>query len=150
MGFKFSHNVFAELHAMKNRVDEIVEKSLMDIDKERRSRSNTYDPNTDVFETNQGFVIQMEVPGVDKDDISIEVKDGELYIYGEKKLVKDTSCQTYILLERSYGPFRRVFSLPQTVDEDGIKATLEQGVLTIKIPKKELKKEEIKIRVEVE
>ncbi len=150
MAYKFTNDFFEELKIMKNRVDEIVEKSLMSFEKEKTASSNTFNPNTDVFETHNCYVIQMEVPGVEKDDIFIEVKDKELHIYGEKRLLKDTSCQSYVLLERSYGPFRRVFSLPQTVDEDGIKATLEKGVLTIKVPKKEFFKEEIKIKIDVE
>jgi HSP20 family protein len=147
---KYSSDILIEIQGMKNRVDKIMEKTFEHFSYKNSSPSGTWQPITDVYETEKHYVIQMELPGVEKEDINIELKDNQLIIYGEKKLIKETTGCSYLVLERSYGPFVRGFSLPQDIDDQGISASLSTGILMVRIPKKNIEPEEIKIQIQVE
>ncbi len=103
--------------------------------RKNESPSGTWEPATDVYETEKFYVIQMEVPGVEKEDIQIELKGDELVICGIKRLIKETPTCSYMILERSYGPFVRKFCLPKDIDVEGISASLDVGILVVKLPK---------------
>jgi len=95
-------------------------------------------PTVDVGETNDEVVVKAEMPGMSKDDIEINVEDNQLILSGEKKQEqKDTN---YYRVERSYGAFRRIFTLPARVDVSKVKATYQDGVLTVRVPKSEAAK----------
>ncbi len=105
-------------------------------------------PRTDIAETDKGYEISLEVSGVDKNDLSLEVKNNVLNVNGEKKFGKSNEGKNYIATERVYGKFTRRFRLPENADEDGIKADSKNGVLRIIIPKMEPKEEKF-LRIEV-
>ncbi|KAL9647339.1 hypothetical protein ABK040_011704 [Willaertia magna] len=97
-----------------------------------------FSPNTDVSETDNEIKIICNVPGLGKEDIKIGVDEQHrvLTITGEiKKEIKEDN-ETYHCVERNVGSFYRSVSLPKTVDFDGIKATIEHGLLKIRVPKK--------------
>jgi len=94
------------------------------------------------------FVVKADLPGVNKDDIQIDLKDNTLTLKGEKKFENKVSKDNYIRVERSYGTFVRSFTLPQNVDAEKIKATYKDGVLELTLPKKEeAKPKQIKVDV---
>ncbi len=102
-----------------------------------------FSPDCDVIETKDAYVLTMELPGISKEDIKIEVEDNVLSISGEKK----ETCQSddSRVSERIYGSFVRSFSLPDDALVDNIEAECKNGVLTVKIPKKaEEKKSNVK------
>ncbi len=70
-------------------------------------------------------------------EIDIKVEEGTLVIQGERKFLKEVSEENYLQIERPYGTFRRSFTIPRVVDQDTIKASYKDGVLTIVLPKKE-------------
>ena len=93
-------------------------------------------PDIDLRENDKEIVFEAELPGMDENDVSIILRDGVLSLKGEKKSKRDERSETYHLVERSYGTFERSFRLPETIDEDQIKATFEKGVLHIVVPKR--------------
>lgn len=108
------------------------------------SEDSTYwSPQIDYQELKNKYIVNIEVPGISRDKIKIEYFDDLITISGEKKIKEEKEG---FYSERSYGKFIRSFSLPKGTDTDKIEADLENGVLTLAIPKVEAKKpKEIKI-----
>jgi len=103
-------------------------------------------PAVDIYETKESIVLNVELPGVTKEDIALEVKDSTLTIKGEKKLEKNVKEENFHRLERSYGSFTRAFTLPSTVQQDKVKAKFRDGILEIMLPKaEEAKPKQIKV-----
>jgi HSP20 family protein len=96
----------------------------------------TWAPSVDIFETEKELVLTAEVPGIDEKDIEIKIEDNTLSLKGERKFEKETKEENYHRIERSYGSFYRAFALPGSIDPERIKATHENGVLKITMPKK--------------
>lgn len=94
-------------------------------------------PSVDIKESKKDYKITVEVPGVEENDVKIELANGTLTISGEKKYEKEEKDEHYHSIERSYGSFRRVLSLPKDADEDGIEARFRNGVLTVTVPRRE-------------
>lgn len=94
-------------------------------------------PRADVVQTDDGFDIEVELPGLKAKDVKVEISDNVLTISGEKTAEKRENTKGYSRNERTYGSFCRSFRLPATVDEKKISANFEDGVLTIALPKKE-------------
>ena len=101
-------------------------------------------PQVDIGATDKEYSITVEVPGVDEKDVKVEVADNTMIIKGEKKQEKEEKDKNYYRVERSYGSFQRVLSLPEDAGQDDIKATFKNGVLTIKMPRKSLPKSKVK------
>lgn len=116
----------------------------------RRTDMENYDwtPRVNVEELEDKFEITAELPGMKKDDIDIEVTDGILTIKGERTFEKEEKDTNYHVCERSYGTFRRGFTLPENVKADAIEAEYQDGILRLGVPKAEPEKpREIKIEV---
>lgn len=101
------------------------------------SRNIAWHPSVDVQETAEAFIVTAELPGVNSDDVRIQVENNMLIISGEKKQEERVEEDRYFRIERAYGTFQRSFKLPSTVDADRINATYKDGVLTIHLPKAE-------------
>jgi HSP20 family protein len=111
-------------------------------------QSRVWQPLVDIYEEEDKFVIKAEIPEVKKEDISINLENNVLTIKGERKMEKEEKKENYHRAERFYGMFQRSFTLPGIVDQDKIKANLENGVLTLEIPKKEeVKPKKIEINI---
>ena len=91
----------------------------------------------DIREEHDAFFVDAEVPGLAADDVHIDVEKDVLTIRGERKVEKEEIEDTYRRVERQYGSFTRSFTLPETVDADSISADLNNGVLALRLPKKE-------------
>lgn len=109
---------------------------------------DTLKPTLDIGSTENAYTVSVEVPGVEEDDVQLELADGTLIIRGEKKQAKESKDKDFYCIERSYGAFRRVLSLPEDVDHDHIQAVFKNGVLTITMPRKALPQSRVK-RIEV-
>ena len=97
----------------------------------------SWNPAVDVMEGENSIVITAEVPGVDKKDISVDVKDRVLTLKGERSSDNEVKKDKFHRRERVYGKFERSFTLPAAVDPDRINATYNDGVLKIEVPKPE-------------
>ena len=106
-------------------------------------------PPVDIYETEETIVLSAELPGMKKEDMSVEIKDNTLTIKGERKFERDSAAKSYSRIERSYGTFQRVFTLPHLVQQDKVKARYENGILEIILSKaEEGKTKHIKVEVE--
>ncbi len=94
-------------------------------------------PAVDVLESKDSYLIRAELPGMKREDIKVEVKDGTLVLSGERKSEKPADGVEYRHVERVTAKFWRSFSLPETVKQDGIEATYKDGILEIRVPKAE-------------
>ncbi|HVO10752.1 MAG TPA: Hsp20/alpha crystallin family protein [Vicinamibacteria bacterium] len=95
----------------------------------------TWAPAADVFETAAGYVVEIDLPGVRREEVSVQVAHGALVIRGEKPPSTTGRSETFHRLERLDGPFARSFRLPQAVDPEGVTAELADGVLRVTLPK---------------
>jgi len=95
-----------------------------------------WDPACNTYEDEQGYWVQVALPGLDRKDISIVFDDGVLTVKGEPK-VEAAPNRTYFTREIGRGSFARAFRLPSTVDPGKVSASYKEGLLTIQIPKRE-------------
>lgn len=100
----------------------------------------SWSPRIDMMETDDGYKIEADLPGMAKQDITINVQDSVLTIEGERKHETKEEHNGYLRRERSFGSFIRKFALPVSVIENKIKASFQDGVLTVNIPKAEKSK----------
>ena len=96
-----------------------------------------WSPRVDVSETDREILLEVELPGIDKKDIKIEIKDNTLYISGERNHEKKTDNTEVYRVERHYGKFERSFGLPETVDANKTAAKYKDGILELTLPKNE-------------
>ena len=98
-------------------------------------------PSADVYETDNEYVFEFELPGFKKDDVKVQVEDNVLTVSSEvKEEKKEEKDKNYHIVERRYGSFKRQFSLPEDSDVEKIDAKFENGVLELKVQKKEEEK----------
>jgi len=97
-------------------------------------------PRADMSETENEYVINLDLPGVSKKDLRVNMEDNMLTINGERKKDETKKGEGYYRRERAYGNFYRAFTLPKPVKEKDINATFKDGVLTVIIPKSEKSK----------
>ena len=97
-------------------------------------------PAMDLTETDEHLVLRADLPGLDKDDVKIEVKDGVLTVSGERKTEQEERAEGYYRVERAFGSFSRSLSLPDHVEASKISADFDKGVLEVRIPKPEARK----------
>jgi HSP20 family protein len=101
---------------------------------------SSWTPAVDIHETDDGFVIKAELPGVSKDDVSVDVHQNTLTLRGQRKHEAEVKQDKYHRVERSYGAFQRSFVLPTVVDQEKVQATFKDGVLELHLPKSETAK----------
>lgn len=105
-------------------------------------------PLVDFEETQDAFLVRAELPGLKKEDVKVSLFGDRLHIRGERNRENEEKGKTFHRVERSYGRFERVLSVPAEIDSAGVKATYEDGILEIKLPKsEEVKPKEIGIEV---
>jgi HSP20 family protein len=91
-------------------------------------------PPVDLYETADAYVVTAELPGLQRDEIDIRFHDGQLTLQGSRRKA-DVPCERFHRVERGHGAFFRRFALPSAVEVERISADLQQGVLTVTIPK---------------
>lgn len=105
-------------------------------------------PAVDIYETQDELVVKADLPDVSEKDLDVRVENNMLTIRGERKFEQEVSEDNYLRVERTYGSFSRSFALPNTVNADAIRAEYRNGVLTVRMPKREESKpKQIKVSV---
>jgi len=105
-------------------------------------------PPVDIKETENELIVKADIPDVEMKDIDVRMENGALTIRGERKFESKKDQGGWHRVERSYGTFERVFTLPETVEPEGVKADYKNGTLTVTLPKKEIAKpKQIKVQV---
>jgi HSP20 family protein len=104
------------------------------------AEARPWSPSVDILENENELLLTADLPGVSMKDIDVRIEDGTLTLSGERKFEKASDKGGYHRIERSYGSFKRYFSLPESVDAEKVGAAYENGVLKVTLPKKELAK----------
>ena len=133
-------NPWREMTTLQSRINRLFDEPFFPTDRENNEVMGTWYPVVDMFEENDSFVIKAELPGMDKKDISVDVKDRVLTLKGERKYENEVKEETYYRRERSYGKFQRAFTLPADIDPNEIRADFKDGLLKIEVPKPEAHK----------
>jgi HSP20 family protein len=97
-------------------------------------------PAMDLSETEDALLLRADLPGLGRDDVSIEIKDNVLTVSGERKAEHEDEREGYHRIERSYGSFSRSLTVPRGIDPGAVTAAFEKGVLEVRIPKPEERK----------
>ncbi len=114
-----------------------------------RTRDVDFAPAVDVHEDSESLILRAELPGVKREDVEVAIDGNVLTLKGERRLEKEENGRKYHRIERSYGKFVRQFQLPSNVDSTQVDASLSDGVLTLRLPKKqELKARKIEVKAD--
>ena len=133
-------NPFREMDEMFSRF----QRSLRRMPLEDDQSMSSWSPAVDIAENDKEYRLRVELPGIKKEDLKIEVQNGMLCLSGERKVEKEEKDETYHRIERAYGSFSRSFSLPENVATDKIEAKCQDGVVNVHLPKTEPKKPDVK------
>ena len=134
-------NPWREMETFSDRVNRLFSGSFFPtVWVSEESGLRDWRPVVDVFDHDEKVVIKAELPGVDKKDIHVDVKDGILTLRGERSYENELKEENYHRKERAFGKFHRSFALPEGLDPDKIEADYKDGVLKVEIPKSEEKK----------
>jgi HSP20 family protein len=123
-----------DLMLMQERMTRLFEESLQR-SKAEDGAGTLWSPAVDIFETDEEVVLIAELPGIERDDVRVDVEGARLSLRGERRFSGDR--ERYHRVERPYGAFSRSFDLPPTVDPDRISADYRRGLLTVRLPKAE-------------
>jgi len=110
----------------------------------RSPENSTTRPAVNVSETDASYELELAVPGMNKEDLKIEIENGALCISSESETTKESDNKNYTRKEYSFESFYRSFSLPENVDDSSIAASYNEGVLKIVLPKSETSEQESK------
>jgi HSP20 family protein len=137
---------FQDMYTLQNSLNSL----LRDFDRreDESLASSAFVPPVDIYEDANHVVLKLEVPGMKLEDFDIQLENNTLTVRGERRFQKETKDENYHRVERRYGSFARVFTLPNTLDQESVKANYDAGVLTIELGKRaEAKPKQIKVSV---
>jgi HSP20 family protein len=135
-----------EMQTLQNRLNRLFE--AQSGGQESLITSGAFVPPVDIYEEQHGILLKLEVPGIDEKDLDIKVENNVLTVSGERKFEKEQKEENFHRIERHYGSFTRSFTLPQTVNTENITADYNNGVLTIRLTKREeAKPKQIKVNI---
>jgi HSP20 family protein len=141
---------FRNVAALQDRINRVFDDSISHFgDGQDELAACAWRPVVDIYETDDGIVIQAEIPGVRKEDLSVELKDNVLTLKGRRFAEQEVEPDRYLRRERCFGSFYRAFTLQETVPPDAIKARFRDGVLEVRVPRPERHKPR-QVAVEVE
>jgi HSP20 family protein len=139
-------DTYSGLSGLQEQVNRLFESSFPR--RADNSALTTWAPAVDIFETENELVVKADLPDVNEKDIDVRVENNTLTVRGERKFEEKTEKENYLRVERTYGSFSRSFSLPNTVNNEAIKADYKNGVLTVTLPKRaESKPKQVKVNV---
>ena len=132
-----------------HEVDELFHNRLASVLGGEGLQSVAWLPVVDIEETEQNYVIRVELPGLDKNKVKVVVENGVLTLSGERDLERKVEGKTFHRVERSHGTFSRSFTLPEDVDSESVVANFKHGLLEIHVAKHEKAlPKSIEVRVE--
>ena len=134
-------NPWNEMAGLRNSLHRVFDdRSFPARERDQELFSGNWNPAVDVYETDEAYVVNAELPGMNKDDIAIDVKDRILTVKGERHCDNEVKDDRYYRRERAFGKFQRSFSLPEGVESEKITAEFKNGMLKVSIPRPEAKK----------
>ncbi|WP_445664657.1 Hsp20/alpha crystallin family protein [Fodinibius sp. AD559] len=137
------YSELSPLEAIRRDLDRIFDE-ISPLSKMRSSNGGNgmelWAPDTDVSETDSAYMVSVDLPGLSKEDVEVSYSDNRLTISGKRKYEEKEEEEDFLRKERYHGTFTRSFTLPSEVKADDIKANFKDGVLSVRIPKSEVKK----------
>ena len=129
---------FRDLNILQERMNRVFEDAAgRSWKSDEPSATTSWSPAVDIYETENEIIVQAELPGVERKDITLNLENNVLTLKGERRFEKESNQDNYHRIERAYGTFSRAFSIPTLVDDDKIRADYKDGILKIALPKKE-------------
>lgn len=128
---------FRELMALQDRMNRMFDSAVQGEGAGEEAQASAWTPAVDIYETKDAIIVNVEAPGMSRDQFAVEVKDDVLTLRGERPFEKDVSRENYHRIERSYGRFRRSFVLSTPIRNDAITAAYRDGILEVVLPKEE-------------
>jgi len=142
-------NPFETISDIQTDIDQLFARHLMPVKAQGKLHNEaTLFAPVDIHEDKENLYFDIEVPGLKKEDIDVNIEGSVLTLKGHKKNVVEQKDKNYFRIEREYGSFQRSFTLPESADAAKVTAAYEQGVLKVKVAKKEVatpKKIEVKL-----
>ena len=136
---------FREMTTMQNRINQLFQQTLPALG-EQALTTGAWSPAVDIYESQEGIELWVDLPGVDKKDVHVSLENNVLTISGERRLAHDDHREGYHRVECNYGGFLRSFTLPANIDTGNVNAAFKDGVLRLTLPKKpEAQPKQIKI-----
>ena len=141
------YDPFKDMRSLRRSFNHL--NSLFDtMEDDKESAISSFTPSVNTREGEYAYHVDVDLPGVKKEDINIDVKENVLTISGERSSKEETKEEGYYRVESSFGKFQRSFTLPENVDVEDINASTSDGVLEVVIPKLKAEKQESK-KIEV-
>jgi len=142
-----SRDPFRELFELQRGINELFDEGFGGSRESVGLRA--WSPAVDVYEDENEFLIKVELPGINRDDVKVSVNENTLSVSGERRVENEDKRDNYHRIERSYGQFFRSFTLPLNINTDVIEAQFKDGVLRLALPKKEeAKPKQIDVKVQ--
>jgi HSP20 family protein len=140
-----------EMQTMRNLMDRFFDEPFFSAPQLWSQRGDQFPLPLDMIEEEGQYVVKASIPGINPEDVEITLTDNVLTIKGETKQESENTDSNYHVRERHFGSFMRQIALPMPVNSDGVEATHENGVLTLRLPKTEAAKpKRISVRKTVE
>jgi HSP20 family protein len=132
-----AQNPFPRIWDIQNEINKVFNSVMAPFSSDEGELRGAWTPSVDISETENELVVSADLPGLNKEDIKVNVQNNVLTFSGERKQETKSEGSNVHRLERSYGFFSRSFTLPATVKADAIKAVYKDGVLRLTLPKVE-------------
>jgi HSP20 family protein len=129
-----------EVDTLQGEVNRIFDTFFGGRDTDGGSYARRWVPAMDLVETDEHLVLKADLPGLSKDDVNIDIKEGVLTVSGERRSEREDKGEGYYRVERAFGGFSRSLSLPEGIDAERVTADFADGVLEVRIPKPEERK----------
>ena len=131
------YNPFQPVRSLQDEINRLFSTNLGPQWEDQGIGRGVWNPHVDIYENKDQISLEVELPGMTKEDIHLTFENNVLTLSGERRFEKKDEEQSYHRVERLYGTFTRSFTLPNTVSGEGITAEYRDGVLRLSLPKKE-------------
>jgi HSP20 family protein len=141
-------DTYRDVLALQNRMNSLFQDFSRSGNGESELATAGFVPPVDIFEDENKLVLKIEIPGIRQEDIDVRLENNTLTVKGERSFQSEGKEENFHRVERRYGSFYRAFTLPNTIDQNTIKADYEAGVLKVELHKRaETKPRQVKINV---
>jgi HSP20 family protein len=139
---------FREVVTLQNRLNSLFPDYNRGTGENELVSTASFVPPVDIYEDEHRIILKLEIPGMNQEDLDIQLENNSLTVRGERKFEKEEKEENFHRIERRYGSFYRAFTIPNTVSADSVKADYDAGVLRIQLEKRaEAKPKQIKVQV---
>ena len=136
--------------ASRKNTSNLINRIFQDLEKNLLSERGNGFGNTDIYEKDDSLFYEMELPGLNKEDVKVEKKKDKLVVSGKVERDTEDGDRNYLSRGRRYGKFQHRFPLPELEEADKIDANFENGILRVRVPLEENKKEKGTVKIEIE